>query len=130
MFNYVPIKHKQMSFASNGGKFKLYTVLNGLFFPTPTQPRISFERAISKIILVKGGHGFSNNCRSICVNYFLNVKICQTLIFYFFPHFAVELSRPEICHLVGEICADKSLKLLKKQLNGNFYLSPVTEKIS
>jgi hypothetical protein len=31
MFNYVPIKHKQMSFMSNGGKFKLYTVLNGLF---------------------------------------------------------------------------------------------------
>jgi hypothetical protein len=30
MFNYVPIKHKQMSFVSNGGKFKLYTVLNGL----------------------------------------------------------------------------------------------------
>jgi hypothetical protein len=27
MFNYVPIKHKQMSFVSNGGKFKLYTVL-------------------------------------------------------------------------------------------------------
>jgi hypothetical protein len=26
---------------SNGGKFKLYTVLNGLIFPTPTQPRIS-----------------------------------------------------------------------------------------
>jgi hypothetical protein len=26
--NYVPIKHKQMSFVSNGGKFKLYTVLN------------------------------------------------------------------------------------------------------
>jgi hypothetical protein len=46
MFNYVPIKHKQMSFVSNGGKFKLYTVLNGLIFPTPTQPRISFERAI------------------------------------------------------------------------------------
>jgi hypothetical protein len=33
----------------------------------------------------------------------------------------LELSRPKICHLVGEICADKSLKLLKKQLNGNFY---------
>jgi hypothetical protein len=46
MFNYVPIKHKQMSFVSNGGKFKLYTVLNGLLFPTPIQPRISFERAI------------------------------------------------------------------------------------
>jgi hypothetical protein len=39
MFNYVPIKHKQMSFVSNG-KFKLYTVLNGLIFRTPTQPRI------------------------------------------------------------------------------------------
>jgi hypothetical protein len=46
MFKYVAIKHKQMSFVSNGGKFKLYTVLNGLIFPTPTQPRISFERAI------------------------------------------------------------------------------------
>jgi hypothetical protein len=34
-----------MSFVTNGGKFKLYTVLNGLLFPTPTQPRISFERA-------------------------------------------------------------------------------------
>jgi hypothetical protein len=46
MFNYVLIKHKQMSFVSNGGKFKLYTVLNGLIFPRPTQPTISFERAI------------------------------------------------------------------------------------
>jgi hypothetical protein len=35
-----------MSFVSNRGKFKLYTVLNGLLFPTPTQPRISFKRAI------------------------------------------------------------------------------------
>jgi hypothetical protein len=35
-----------MSFVSNSGKFKIYTVLNGLIFPTPTQPRISFERAI------------------------------------------------------------------------------------
>jgi hypothetical protein len=46
MFNHVPIKHKQMSFMSNSGKFKFYTVLSGLIFPTPTQPRISFERAI------------------------------------------------------------------------------------
>jgi hypothetical protein len=38
MFNYVPIKDKQISFVSNGGKFKLYTVLNGLLFPTPTSP--------------------------------------------------------------------------------------------
>jgi hypothetical protein len=36
-----------MSFVSNGGKFKLYTVLNGLIFPAHTQPRISFERPIS-----------------------------------------------------------------------------------
>jgi hypothetical protein len=50
MFNYVPIKHKQISFVSDGGKFKLYTVLNGLIFPTPTQPRISFERAIFSFI--------------------------------------------------------------------------------
>jgi hypothetical protein len=35
MFNYVAIKHKQMSFVSNGGKFKLYTVPNGLHFSTP-----------------------------------------------------------------------------------------------
>jgi hypothetical protein len=52
MFNYVPIKHKQMSFVSNGGKFKLYTVLNGLIFLTPTQPRISFERAIEHNVFV------------------------------------------------------------------------------
>jgi hypothetical protein len=43
---YVAIKHKQMSFMSNGGKFKLYSVLNGLLFLTPIQPRISFERMI------------------------------------------------------------------------------------
>jgi hypothetical protein len=54
MFNYVPIKHRQMSSVSNGGKFKLYTVRNGLIFPTPTQPRILFERAIqgdSRVIM-------------------------------------------------------------------------------
>jgi hypothetical protein len=34
IFNHVPIKHKQMSFVTNGGKFKLYTVLNGLIFLT------------------------------------------------------------------------------------------------
>jgi hypothetical protein len=46
-FNYVPIKYKQMSFMSNGGKFKLYTVSNDLLSSTPTQPRFSFERSIS-----------------------------------------------------------------------------------
>jgi hypothetical protein len=54
MFNYIPIKHKQMSFVSNGGKFKLYTVLNGLIFPTPTQPRISFERPIHILDILAG----------------------------------------------------------------------------
>jgi hypothetical protein len=48
MFNHLSIKHKQMSFVSNGGKFKLYTVL---LFSTPTQPRFSFERLI--LIIVK-----------------------------------------------------------------------------
>jgi hypothetical protein len=38
-----------MSFVSNGGKFKLYTVLNGLLFSAPAQPRISFERAIQDV---------------------------------------------------------------------------------
>jgi hypothetical protein len=38
---------------SNGGKFKLYTVLNGLLFPTPTQPRISFERSIALRVEVR-----------------------------------------------------------------------------
>jgi hypothetical protein len=46
MYNYVPIKHKQMSFVSNGGKFKLCTVLNGLLFPMLTQPGISFCSSI------------------------------------------------------------------------------------
>jgi hypothetical protein len=38
------MKHKQMSFVSNGGKLKLYTVPDGLLFSTPTQLRFSFER--------------------------------------------------------------------------------------
>jgi hypothetical protein len=46
MFHYVPIKHKQLSFMSNGGIFKLYTVPNGLLFSSLTQPRFSFERML------------------------------------------------------------------------------------
>jgi hypothetical protein len=64
MFNYVPIKHKQMSFLSNGGKFKLYTVLNALIFPTAAQPRISFERAIQQATL------FGEKCGN-CLLYLL-----------------------------------------------------------
>jgi hypothetical protein len=44
---HVPIKHQQMSFVSNGGKFKLYTVPKGLHFSMPTQPRFSFEHMIN-----------------------------------------------------------------------------------
>jgi hypothetical protein len=41
-----------MSFVSHGGKFKLYTVLNGLIFPTPTQSRISFERPVVIFLMI------------------------------------------------------------------------------
>jgi hypothetical protein len=34
----VPIKHKQISFMSNGGKFKLDSVPNSLLFSTPLSP--------------------------------------------------------------------------------------------
>jgi hypothetical protein len=37
-----------MSFVSNGGKFKLYTVPNALCFSRSTQPRFSFERMIDE----------------------------------------------------------------------------------
>jgi hypothetical protein len=37
---------KQMSFVSNGGKFKLDTAPNGSVFSTATQHRFSFERMI------------------------------------------------------------------------------------
>jgi hypothetical protein len=52
-----------MSFVLNGGKFKLYTVLNDLIFPTPTQPRISFERAAKELFWVatKQEKTFSRN---------------------------------------------------------------------
>jgi uncharacterized protein YvpB len=36
---------------------------------------MTYRTGISKIMLVKNGHGFSNNYRSICVNNFLNVKL-------------------------------------------------------
>jgi hypothetical protein len=43
VFDYLSMKHKQMLFVSNGGKFKLYTVPNGLVFSMATQPRFSFS---------------------------------------------------------------------------------------
>jgi hypothetical protein len=50
MFNHVPIKHKQMSFLSNGGKFKLYTVLNGLPF---SFERILFFWTLNKMLVLR-----------------------------------------------------------------------------
>jgi hypothetical protein len=41
-----------MLFVSNGGKFKLYTVPNGLLFSTPPEPRFSFERMILIIVVI------------------------------------------------------------------------------
>jgi hypothetical protein len=41
------------------------------------------------MILVKGGHGFSNNCRSSCQSFFECQNLSKSFIFYFFPHFAV-----------------------------------------
>jgi hypothetical protein len=38
--NYVPIKHKQMSFVSNGGKLKLYTLPNGFLFFNPYSAQV------------------------------------------------------------------------------------------
>jgi hypothetical protein len=55
-----------MSFVSNGGKFKLYTVLNGLIFPTPTQSRISFERAI-----------IINSIKNLKIHAFSSERFCK-----------------------------------------------------
>jgi hypothetical protein len=56
-----------MSFVSNGGKFKLYTVLDGLIFPTPTQPRISFEHAILSIHFdCANNEKNSRRCLAVC----------------------------------------------------------------
>jgi hypothetical protein len=46
------MKDKQMSFVSNVGKFKLYSVPNGLLFSTPTQLRFLFERMIPTNMIV------------------------------------------------------------------------------
>jgi hypothetical protein len=48
--------------------------------------KIPDNTGISKIILVKGGHGFSNNCPSFVSNHFFNVKINFREDF---PHFTL-----------------------------------------
>jgi hypothetical protein len=49
MFNHVPIKHKQMSFVSNGGKFKLYTVPKCLLFQHLLNPGFHLNARYLKI---------------------------------------------------------------------------------
>jgi hypothetical protein len=56
-----------MSFLSNGGKFKLYTVLNALIFPTPTQPTISFERQIQITITAFLIYIYKTECLFVCI---------------------------------------------------------------
>jgi hypothetical protein len=41
-----------MSFVSNGGKFKLYAVPNGLLFSTPTQPRFSHLKNTKSDVII------------------------------------------------------------------------------
>jgi hypothetical protein len=91
MFNYVPIKHKEMSFVSNGGKFKFYTVLNGLIFPTSIQPRILFERAIfylkkEAIIFPHSSMLFSFDWIRIRGKLFFVHFILSLIFFHLFTH--------------------------------------------
>jgi hypothetical protein len=78
-----------MSFLSNGGKFKLYTVLNGLIFPTPIQPRISFELAIFFFnglsnILENRNKRLSGNERKTCEKKSTKIKSPMIIIMIFF----------------------------------------------
>jgi hypothetical protein len=80
---------------------------------------------LSKIILVKGGYGFSNNCRGIYFNHFLNVKICQTVLFFiFFPPFAVMPKDFYACltNYVGVLHETGSVTL-KKMLVGQSFVA-------
>jgi hypothetical protein len=71
-----------MSFVSNGGKFKLYTVLNGLLAPTPAQPRISFERGIVICSYFYLHKKCFNDIIIIKITYFSSQKKEFALIFY------------------------------------------------
>jgi hypothetical protein len=96
MFNYVPIKHKQMSFVSNGGKFKLYTVLNDLFFPTLTQPRILFERAISCTRNSREDLNLSKIFTGILFFFSLNLQNHDFILFYVSNIFHISSSADSI----------------------------------
>jgi hypothetical protein len=78
MFNHVPIKHKQKSFMSKGGKFKLYPVPNGLLFSTPTQRRFLFERMIHieiKLPKLIDKINKKYQCQSYCTNMYINLTL-------------------------------------------------------
>jgi hypothetical protein len=66
MFNYVPIKHKQMSFVSNGGKFKLYTVLNGLIFSCKASSQIIYIFTILSLFNVISRLSFDRQLMLLC----------------------------------------------------------------
>jgi hypothetical protein len=74
-----------MSFVSNGGKFKLYTVLNGLIFATPTQPRISFEQVsgiTAKKMIRINHYGLRISLQS-------NSRGMISIVFFFAVHYLV-----------------------------------------
>jgi hypothetical protein len=58
-----------MSFVSNGGKFKLYTVLNGLIFPTPLSPGFQYKTNTELLFVVKE----NKNCK---------MRVCGDGIFF------------------------------------------------
>jgi hypothetical protein len=83
MFKRVPIKHKQISFGSNGGKFKLYAAPNCLLISTPTHPRF-YDITFSTVILIVL---FLLSLCYFCIYFFL-MNICDltacVLICYFY----------------------------------------------
>jgi hypothetical protein len=79
MFSYVPIKHKQMSFVSNRGKFKLYAVLNGLIFPTPTQSRFHLNARYKQKSEINGVCKYVN--KPVFVTHILQEHILDIILF-------------------------------------------------
>jgi hypothetical protein len=74
---------------SNGGKFKLYTVLNGLLFPTPTQPRMLFERAILHLRRMKTQikqNLFNRKKQKKVTDYFVAVYFFSVMIINAYVH--------------------------------------------
>jgi cobyrinic acid a,c-diamide synthase len=77
-----------MSLVSNGGKFRLYTGLNGLIFPTPTETRISFEHTIQvqTIFVILYDEAF-------CFTFDENLRMLKNQLIWRFSQF-------EICYSI------------------------------